>query len=808
MEPSICIHGHFYQPPRENPWLEAIEVQDEARPYHDWNKRITAECYATNAASRILDQQGRIAKIVNNYEKISFNFGPTLLSWLEAYSPSVYEAVRQADRRSKDRFSGHGSALAQAYNHMIMPLAGTRDKVTQVEWGITDFSRRFGRPPEGMWLPETAVDLETLDVMAGKGLRFTILAPRQAGRVRPLGGDEWVDVTGERVDPKRPYVVRLPSGRTMAVFFFDGPISRAVAFERLLASGEGFARRLTSGFSDEAPAGQLMSIATDGESYGHHHRFGDMALAYACHYIESKGLARLTNYGEFLERHPPEWEVEIQENTSWSCAHGVERWRGDCGCNTGAHPEWSQAWRGPLRTALDRLRARLDEVFERVGGGYFQDPWEARNRYIDVVLDRSPESRREFFEKNALSAPDDSAERTMLKLLELQRHAMLMYTSCGWFFDDLSGIETVQILHYAARAMELAGETGGVDLEPEFRRSLSRAESNREGVGNGGDLFERTAKRSRFDFPRVAAHYAMKGLFPDQGEEGGFYCYRAEEGSTDIRTGGKARLLTGHARFVSEITMDSSVLSFGALHLGDHNLTSGVREYPGEAGHGEMRADIVGPFETADFPETLRRFDRHFGGRVYGLKSLFQDEQRRILDNVLEVTLKDVEGVYRRLYEHQVPLMRFLMDAGAPIPRPLSMASELICHNDLKEAFHEEPLDVDKIRPLLQEARAVGVSLDEGALEFPFRRGVERAAAGLRSEPTDTSLLERLNAVLGLLQSLPFKVNLHTVQNTCYWMKESFYKDMKVRARGGDQGARHWVELLEEAGRKLGVLVE
>ncbi|MFP3929242.1 MAG: DUF3536 domain-containing protein, partial [Desulfobacteraceae bacterium] len=681
-------------------------------------------------------------------------------------------------------------------------------KTTQVEWGIRDFRHRFGRFPEGMWLPETAVDLDTLEVMAEKGLAFTLLAPRQASRIRRLDGGEWIDVRRGSIDPKRPYAVLLPSGRTMAVFFFDGPISRSVAFENLLASGEEFAGRLVSGFSDEQQGGQLVSIATDGESYGHHHRFGDMALAYACHYIESRGLARLTNYGEFLERHPPEWEVEILEGTSWSCAHGVERWRSDCGCNTGGNPEWSQAWRGPLREALDQLRAGLDRVFEEVGRGCFTDPWEARNHYIDVVLDRSPETRQRFFEKNASKAPDDSSGPLMLKLLELQRNAMLMYTSCGWFFDDLSGVETVQILHYAARAAELAGETGGVDLEPDFLEALSLAESNKPGRENGRELYERTVRRSAFDFYRVAAHYAMQGFFMEEGEQGRFYCYHTQDESLEVKTSGKASLLTGRARFVSEITMDSAALSFGALHLGDHNLTCGVRDLGTGAEYEEMSLDMGRTFETADFPETLRRVDRYFGNHVYGMKSLFQDVQRQILDNILEVTLEDVEGVYRRLYENQVPLMRFLMDAGAPIPKALSISAELIFNNDLKRAFSEEHLDVERIEALLQEGQAVGVVLDPDSLEFSFRRGVERESARLRSHPMDQALLRRLSAVLGLLQSLPFKVNLHMVQNACYWLKESFYQDMKVRARKKDNEAREWIDLLRDIGRKLGVLVE
>ncbi len=300
MDRYICIHGHFYQPPRENPWLEAIELQDSAAPYHDWNERITAECYAPNSVSRIVDAENCIVKLVNNYAKISFNFGPTLLSWLEAKSSDVYAAILQADKESQKRFSGHGSAMAQIYNHVIMPLANSRDRATQIAWGIGDFEKRFKRAPEGMWLPETAVDLETLELLADHGIRFTVLAPHQAARMRPIGDPAWHDLNGISIDTTRAYLQRLPSGQSIALFFYHGPIARAVAFEGLLSHGDRFIERLTGAFSAESQRPQLVHIATDGESYGHHHRFGDMALAYVLDRIESGQLARLTNYGEVL----------------------------------------------------------------------------------------------------------------------------------------------------------------------------------------------------------------------------------------------------------------------------------------------------------------------------------------------------------------------------------------------------------------------------------------------------------------------------------------------------------------------------
>jgi alpha-amylase/alpha-mannosidase (GH57 family) len=336
MQRYVCIHGHFYQPPRENPWIEAIEQQDSAYPYHDWNDRITVESYGPNAEARILDAHDRIVHIVNNYAKISFNFGPTLLAWMREHARATYDAVIDADRESIAHY-GHGSAIAQAYNHLIMPLANPRDRNTQVVWGERDFQYRFGRKPEGMWLPETAVDIATLEVLAEHGIRFTILAPHQAASVRRIGDRDWSDVRGARIDTRRAYLQRLPSGREITLFFYDGPASRAVAFEHLLRNGEHFAQRVLGILGNDGDP-QLAHIATDGETYGHHHRHGEMALAYALHHIEQRQLATCTNYASFLAAQPPRHEVMIEEMTSWSCAHGVERWRSDCGCHTGGGP--------------------------------------------------------------------------------------------------------------------------------------------------------------------------------------------------------------------------------------------------------------------------------------------------------------------------------------------------------------------------------------------------------------------------------------------------------------------------------------
>ena len=489
----VCVHSHFYQPPREDPWTDEVEREISAWPFHDWNERIAADCYTPNTAARILDGDRRIVKTVNNYSQISFDLGPTLLAWLEKKVPETYQAICQADRESRERFSGHGSAMAHAYNHVILPLANSRDKVTQVFWGIQDFVHRFGRRPEGMWLAETAVDLESLEIMASHGIKFTLLSPRQAKAVRVNGTHTWQDVSGGRIDPSQAYRLSLPSGKSMSLFFYDGPVSQAVSFEGLLHNGEKFIDRLLTAYSSGRGRFELVHVVTDGEVYGHHHAQGEMALAFALEQIESRGLARVTNYGEFLEKHPPSSEVQVVENTSWSCAHGVDRWRRHCGCHL-SRADWSQEWRAHLRDAIDWLRDEVADRYEQKAAELVEDAWAARNDYIQVLLDRSDESWTRFQCRHCSRGLSLAEEETLSQLLELERHAMLMYTSCGWFFDDVSGLETRQVIGHAARVVELAEALFHKNLESPLLEKLERAKSNIPEHGNGRTMYEKLVR--------------------------------------------------------------------------------------------------------------------------------------------------------------------------------------------------------------------------------------------------------------------------------------------------------------------------
>jgi alpha-amylase/alpha-mannosidase (GH57 family) len=787
----VCVHGHFYQPPRENPWLEEIEIQDSAHPYHDWNARITAECYARNTAARILDDRGRIVRITNNYARMSFNYGPTLLSWMERNRPDVYAAILEADRLSQERFSGHGSALAQPYNHLIMPLANLADRATQVLWGVRDFKHRFGRPPEGMWLPEAAVDLETLVVMAEAGIRFTILSPHQADRIRPFGADDWQDVSDGSINPRQPYLQRLPNESRIAVFFYDGPISRDVAFNNLLNDGGNFADRLIGAFDGVVEEAQLVHLATDGETFGHHHRFGDMALAYALEKIDTDDAARLTNYGEFLEIRPPEWQVEIKENTSWSCVHGVERWKSNCGCHSGRRPQWHQEWREPLRNALDWLRDRLSEVYTRSADGLLENPWMARDDYIAVILDRSDVNIESFLRRHMTGPPDNTTRSRALKMLEMQRQAMLMYTSCGWFFDELSGIESVQVLQYAGRAVQLAGELTGDDIEAPFLDRLAAAKSNIPKHKDGRHIYQKWVKPAHVDLKKAAAHYAISSFFEDYPERVTLFCYSLENLDSAAADAGRSKIAAGRARITSQTTRESAAFSYAVLHMGDHNISCGISMDDTFDDSG-MRRDLMETFDRSDLPELFRTLGLYFPDAVYSLTSLFRDEQRKVLDTILEATTTGALTIYRQLYENNVPLMRFINDSSSRIPKSLYMAGEIVINSDLNHEFGREALDYAAIRLLIENAERSGITLDADTLEFTLRQNLERLARNLVVDPVDIELLRRLSEGVALAVELPFTVRFQQVQNSYWQLGQTALPAVRQRANKGDAAARRW----------------
>ncbi|MEP7008863.1 MAG: DUF3536 domain-containing protein [Acidobacteriota bacterium] len=789
----VCIHGHFYQPPRENPWLEAIERQPSARPYHDWNERISAECYAVNARARVLDERGRLVRLLDNYSRISFNFGPTLLAWMERADPETYAAILGADRKSVER-SGHGAALAQAHGHLILPLANTRDKRTQVLWGIADFRHRFGRAPEGMWLAETAVDVETLEVLAECGIKFTILAPHQAARVRPTGEKTWREVPGASIDPSRAYSAVLPSGREIALFFYDGPLSRSIAFEGMLHSGDLFAEQLAGAFPLRGGA-KLVHVATDGESYGHHHRHGEMALAATLLRLEGRGLAQVVHYGEFLALHPSEWQVEIVPNTSWSCAHGIERWRSDCGCNAGGGPGWNQTWRAPLRQALDDLRDRLAVRYERAAVDLLFDPWRARDAYIDVVLDRSETTLDQFLAAQA-RWPLKAAERVRVrKLLELERQAMAMFTSCGWFFSDLAGIETRQVLLHAGRAIELAEELLGEPFEPEFLAALAAARSNDPKFGDGRAIYQASVKPARVALSAVAAHDAIAALFSRPAEaaepgleEGRIYAFTVARRILRRGNGGPLKLLLAEVDVTSEITGESGGFTYAAFAWGDPNVQVGVRPRLGPALEPQEIAEVEEALRLADPAQVVRWLDRRFPVQ-HALDALFGDDRERLLERILRATIEEVEGQGREQFERHAPLMRRLAGVGLALPGALRSAAEMAIYAELKHALRDAGSDLAEIRRRLIEVRDWGLALDREGVRYLLEPAMTAQAERLRRDPLDAGAAIRLEALLDLAGALPFALDHLPTQVALYRLFEERADLLVERAEEDREGA-------------------
>jgi len=773
----ICIHGHFYQPPRENPWLETVETQDSAAPYHDWNERVCAECYAPNGAARIVNNKNQITRIVNNYARISFNFGPTLLSWLKENAQRTYRMVLDGERRSRRSYRGHSSAMAQVYNHIIMPLASRRDRITQIRWGIADYQHHYGIAPEGMWLAETAADNESLELLAAHGIKFTVLAPHQCKRIRSLKDDAgndsagWTETPNATVDTKHPYLVRFDSGVSIAVFFYDGPKSRAIAFEGLLNSGESLAARLKSGFEDNAQP-QLAHVATDGESYGHHHKYGEMALAYALRLLEADKTVKLINYGSFLDQFPPEYEAEIIENTSWSCAHGIERWRSDCGCNSGKQG-WNQVWRAPLRKALDELRNALVPLTEQEGAKLFKDVWAARDGYIEAILDRSPESEERFLLQYQLHSLSESDHVRALELMEMQRHAQLMYTSCGWFFDDISGIETVQVIAYAARVLQLARDLFGdqaAPLEPAFLVCMAEARSNVASAGDGARIYKEKVDAKQLGLEQVAAHYAISSVFSSYAEEIELFSYRVRRLAYDIYTSGRGRLALGRAHIASAITGKEQSFSFAVMHFGDQNITAAVKpcenaDVPAFEAFASQAAEQV---QLAQFPEVIRLLDSYFGRAGYSLTSLFSDEQRRIVQLILKSTLSDIETSLTSIYDDHASLLHYLSQAGLPKPPALTLAADFAINAGLRRAMEGDPIDLALMRSFLSRAKSNHVPLETATLSYIADQRMKHLMIDLQNSSGSLEILEQALALARTLIELPFDLNLWQAQNIWY----------------------------------------
>lgn len=795
----ICIHGHFYQPPRENAWLEVIEVQDSAHPYHDWNERIAAECYGPNAASRILDEKRVIKNIVNNYSKISFNFGPTLLSWMETNDPQTYQAVLEADQQSLKNFSGHGSAIAQVYNHIIMPLANRKDKETQVIWGIRDFIHRFKREPEGMWLAETAVDYETLEILADNNIKFTIFAPRQASAIRKIGADTWSEVSDRTIDTKKSYLCRLPSGKQLTVFFYDGDISQSVAFNGLLYDGRRFADDLISHFNDhDSP--QLVHIATDGETYGHHHKHGEMALAYCIDYIDKNKDVQLTNYAEYAAKFPPTEEARIIENSSWSCVHGIERWRNDCGCNSGGKEGWNQAWRKPLRESLDWLRDEISMLFEREAGKLLKDCWQARNEYISVILKRSDQTIKRFLSNHALA---DVNATQVLRLMEMQRHAMLMYTSCGWFFDEISGIETTQVLQYACRSIQLTRQISEVDVEQEFLKRLEDAPSNIPALGNGAQVYGKFVTPSKINLQRVGMHYAVSSIFEEEPESLPLFNYAATNEFFLKKEAGEQKLVLGITKVRSLVTHSEKRFAFAVVCIGVHNIIGNISLDMEPDKFASMQYRITHAFDDGRLGDVIGIMQTYFGPDKYTIWQLFKDEKRKILDMIAKSELEELEESLRRTYNRDYPLVNALANNDIPIPNAYRTTFEYILNADLLKCFQSEKINVKALERIVGELEKWNLKIEDlDKVAQLAGTSIFKELKRIGSEGESGKRIQRLNRLFPLLRKFKIDPNLHHSQNLYFEMSLQHNKKLDKNM------AAEWSEQFSLLGDNLGVKLE
>ena len=796
----VCVHGHFYQPPRENPWLEAIELQDSAYPYHDWNTRISQECYRQNAVSRILDQDKKIVDIVNNYSRMSFNFGPTLMSWLEDKDPKVYKKILDADRLGQKRFSGHGPAIAQPYNHMIMPLCNEQDRYTQTLWGIQDFEHRFQRHPEGMWLPETAVDLPTLEALANLNIRFTILAPRQAKRVRRLDSKRWKTVNEREIDTTQPYLCRLPSGKEITVFFYHGAISHNVAYGGLLHNGDSLANRMVQAFPVDCDHSPLIHLATDGESFGHHHRHGDMALAYCLHQIETKSLAQVTIYGEYLDLAEPQCEVEIWENTSWSCDHGVERWKNNCGCAGNHALSGQQGWRAPLRESLDWLRDHFAYMYEKEMRRFAEDPWKLRDEYLRVIHNRSRKFVERFIREHARETLTDQDKVQFLKLLEIQRNSMLMYTSCGWFFDDISGIETTQIMKYAARAMQLCRDVHNEDLEPEFKHRLESAPSNNHPLTNGRLVYEAGVAPCCVDLSRVGAHVGLSSVFEKPcNDSTEIFCYTLHQENCRRIEAGVQVLITNAATIESVITLQQYRIELAVLYLGDHHVFAVVRKAGEKDDFETLCQQMKTAFKRGDTNEVIQIMNTSFEGTNYSLSDLFKDQQRKILERLLENTRTEISASFSHIYEHNYAIMQMVRNTGMPLPSDLAGPAAFILNRSILKSLSAEDVDLEHLRDVMDEIVAFDVQLDQKRLSFEASQRISQWMQQLKRKPEDLKLLEQIGQTLEIIGPLIPDIDLQYAQNLFFEISKTYYQTMKQRlGEHDDQEASCWIALFKQ----------
>lgn len=756
----VTVHGHFYQPPRENPYLNVIERQPSAQPFHDWNERIFYECYRNNAFARIFNNNGDIVGIVNNYEYLSFNIGATLMSWLEKYDLEVYEKIIEADALSCQRLNGHGNAIAQVYNHIILPLANERDKYTQVRWGKADFYKRFGRQPEGMWLAETAVDYPTLEVLIAEGIKFIILAPTQAKKCRPIirDNDEWLEVEGGQIDPTRPYRCYVNEKDYIDIFFYDGPISGDMGFGDVLLSSHHFYSRLKSAVRHDNRQSQIISVATDGETFGHHKKDTEKCLAYAfTQEFPEKGWT-VTNYAHYLSIVTPQWEVELKPVTAWSCYHGVERWKNDCGCGGGG--EYHQKWRKPLRETLNWLRDELTKVYEDVGYNYFKNPWLARDEYIEVILHRNENTIKQFLHRHSSHALSTSEEIDALRLLEIQKNSLLMFTSCGWFFEEISRPEGTQILRYASHAIELASEITGIQLEKEFITMLAQAPSNVKQFVNGEGVYRQGVIPSKVNLEQVTAHYALSSLYNNYQDEETIYCYSTQQLDYQKQQIGSLTLAIGQVRLTSNITWESGHFVFGVLHLGGWDFHCCIQPFSSRLAYTQMKEELFSILKQSSIVDLILTMSRLFGNKSFDLKHLFAEERLSIMEKLTTTTKKRLDQLYTQVYRDNYSILLAFQRDEVPIPQELQVAAEVaISYGCIKviDAIKNEKPDLDNLESYIIELETIAMEANNLRCKLEIPKGkktLEKLILSCLQQILSQTRLDNLESDIQLIDKL------------------------------------------------------
>ncbi len=778
----VVIHGHFYQPPREDPWTLEIEKQPSAYPFHDWNERINKECYAANAASRILDSSGRIEEILNNYRHISFNFGPTLMNWLKANDPKTFDLIVQADRDSRADNGGHGNAIAQVYNHIILPLASDRDIATEIEWGIRSFRGDFGRDPEGLWLSETAVNDRVAESVAAAGIRFLILSPHQAREFKPVhsGPDTaWKDVSDGSIDPSRPYLLSTRRG-DLAVFFYFSGIATKISFEHTLRNVDYFRGELLSN-CDPAKPERLVHVATDGENYGHHEPFADMCLARLLYENRTRGDFAFTNYAAYLDKHPPEYSVRLKEGndglgTAWSCGHGVDRWRKDCGDSTGGQEGWNQKWRQPLREAFDFLRDRLHAAAEKELGDYTQDVWLARNAYVETLRetgDGRAAALEKFFaehvrRKEHLTDP----ERTLvIRVLEALHNALLMYTSCGWFFSEISGIETVQDMRYAGRVFELAGDILPPDTKTRFLEILEQAVSNIRDFQNGRRIYDQLVEKRVFSTLHAVNEYLLTTILTRdsilfQAPESWYY-YRIAVLTGQVFRKGDWQVYKFKMR-VSNGLLREEDDHIAYVFRCDDSVRTYVRKMVDDT-----LAGYLDKIVDKDDPKTIFRDFAEWFPRIYSLHDLNYDAKEKLLRKIFE---KSMQTLHRKMRCDDIEIEKYLdiialyQDLGVRLPDHDTVAIKELLENFILCGLEQiEELDLNsysfsRLIKVIQTAKKAQFQINYTDI-LPYVRSYVLKRMNHAVVELDASDLENLEKIIDFTNVAGIDFEKYEIQN-------------------------------------------